>query len=318
MGGSGPSGPPTSCDIPGGGKTTGINDCGPDLEDCCTSLPVTGGMFLRNYDGVTFTDMTHPATVSTYRLDKYEVTVARFRRFVEAVVGSGAWRPPAGSGKHVHLNNGQGLAAVGGGYEPGWNTAWNDELFGTISEWTTAMMTCSADQGFNGWTESANGINDRKPIPCVGWHQAYAFCIWDGGFLPSDTEWNYAASGGNLHRVFPWGATIECDKLMSNELSCPAHGLPNHVGSFPLGNGFFGHSDLSGNLFEWSLDTFATALANPCTDCAQFASSVERTARGGSFVYGFEGDLFHAARRGKATAGNTYWDIGFRCARPPE
>ena len=42
---------------------------------------------------------------------------------------------------------------------------------------------------------------------CVNWFEAYAFCIWDGGFLPSDTEWEYAAAGGSLQREYPWGST---------------------------------------------------------------------------------------------------------------
>src|SRR5580700_4095697 len=72
----------------------GVSSCGAG-ESCCTSLNVVGGTFLRSYDGATFTDASHPATVSTFRLDKYEVTVGRFRRFVEAVVAG--WGPPNGA-----------------------------------------------------------------------------------------------------------------------------------------------------------------------------------------------------------------------------
>jgi hypothetical protein len=47
-------------------------------------------------------------TNSSSRLDKYLVTVALFRQFVTAV--RAGWLPPAGSGKHAHLNGGLGLS----------------------------------------------------------------------------------------------------------------------------------------------------------------------------------------------------------------
>src|SRR5262245_38096411 len=69
-----------------------LTNCGPMQNvSCCDSKVVTGGMFLRGYDVATdnmFTDMTAPATVSAFRLDTYEVTVGRFRQFVEAGLGT--------------------------------------------------------------------------------------------------------------------------------------------------------------------------------------------------------------------------------------
>ncbi len=72
-------------------------------------------------DGGGPTATADPATVSGFRLDKYEVTVGRFRQFVKAWNGGAGWTPPPGSGKHAHLNGGQGLANSGspGTYEPG-------------------------------------------------------------------------------------------------------------------------------------------------------------------------------------------------------
>jgi len=45
---------------------------------------VPGATFYQKYDAVTFIDQSFPATISSFRLDKYEITVGRFRRFVEA------------------------------------------------------------------------------------------------------------------------------------------------------------------------------------------------------------------------------------------
>ena len=82
--------PPPSC-APGG---PGMTDCGPG-ESCCTSLGVTGGMYFRTYrnNGSGPTGTNDPAKVSDFRLDKYLVTVGRYRQF--AAAWTGGWRPAA-------------------------------------------------------------------------------------------------------------------------------------------------------------------------------------------------------------------------------
>ncbi len=194
---------PQSCRAGGDGLT----NCGSSGESCCTSLDVPGGTFYRTYsnDGTGPTGEADPATVSAFRLDKYDVTVGRFRQFVNAVLppnGTG-WLPPPGSGKHTHLNGGLGLANVasdaGSAYEPGWLPP--DDLNIVPSD---ANLSC--DASYQTWTHAPGG-NESRPMTCVNWWEAYAFCIWDGGFLPSDAEWEYAAAGGSEQRRFPWGST---------------------------------------------------------------------------------------------------------------
>jgi sulfatase modifying factor 1 len=75
---------PPSCQSSGAGRT----NCGAASEDCCTSPQVAGGTFYRTYanDGSGPTGQADPATVSDFRLDKYDVTVGRFRQFVNAVL----------------------------------------------------------------------------------------------------------------------------------------------------------------------------------------------------------------------------------------
>jgi hypothetical protein len=73
--------------------------------------------------------------VSGFRLDKYLVTVGRFRQFVDAWSGGAGYTPPAGSGKHTHLNGGLGLAnnENPGTYEPGWVGSDDSDIAPTIT-----------------------------------------------------------------------------------------------------------------------------------------------------------------------------------------
>ena len=60
----------------------------------------------------------HPATVSSFYLDKYEVTVGRFRAFVAAF--DAGWRPSVGEGANAAVESAQGLAPGA----TGWQSAW--------------------------------------------------------------------------------------------------------------------------------------------------------------------------------------------------
>ena len=287
-------------------------------ESCCTSLVVPGGTYYRTYsndaDGGA-TNLSDPATLSTFALDKYDVTVGRFRNFVAAY--SGGWTPPAGAGKHVHLNGGQGLAnsGTGGGHEPGWNIGDNAQVSPTNTN-----LACSGGT-YSTWTPTA-GARERWPINCVNWYEAYAFCIWDGGFLPSEAEWEYAAAGGNEQREYPWGAINPGTNNLYAIYGCyyPTMGACTGVGNIapvgtvPQGTGRWGHLDLAGNAAQWNMDWYKAPYAG-CTDCANTTLASFRVTRGGNF-YDTAG-MLHASSRSFNTPVNRDITIGFRCARTP-
>jgi formylglycine-generating enzyme required for sulfatase activity len=311
-----------SC-VPGGAGRTNCGSGG-GSESCCTSLSVTGGSYYRTYtnDGDGGRSTADPATVSSFRLDKYEVTVGRFRQFVTAWSNGSGWLPPAGAGKHTHLNGGQGLAngSNPGTYESGWNTGDN----GNVSP-TRNNLWCTS--GYQTWTETPDS-NENLPINCVNWYEAYAFCIWDGGFLPSEAEWGYAAAGGSQLREYPWGSTplgtacpgTGCQYAIygcnypSGSGSCTGVANIAPVGTPTLGAGQWGQLDLAGNVFEWNVDWYATYV-NPCTDCASVTAASDRLVRGG-FFEGVSTDLLPPYRRNDSP---TYRGVGvgFRCARTP-
>jgi formylglycine-generating enzyme required for sulfatase activity len=306
---------------------------------------VTGGTFYRTYatDGCNPTAEADPATVSSLRLDKYDVTVGRFRQFVNA--WNGGWRPAVGSGKHTHLNGGQGLANAEppGGYELGWGTFSN--IVGTmISDdvWvtpTTANLTsCSGSNldenlvlhpySCNTWTELPS-TNEQQPILCVNWYESYAFCIWDGGFLPSEAEWQYASAGGDEQRKYPWGsaepgtanqyAIYGCNYPTPAALCSGAFQIAP-VGTPILGTARWGQLDLTGNVGQWLLDADYGALL-ACTDCTYSGPQGSgpqggRENRGGSFESPAAVFLLSTYTFSWPPASRRY-DTGLRCARTP-
>jgi formylglycine-generating enzyme required for sulfatase activity len=318
-----------------------MTDCGSCDESCCASLAVTGGTFHRTYlnagTGHGPSGEADLATVSAFRLDKYDVTVGRFRQFVNALLpadGGPGWTPAPGSGKHAYLNGGQGLAnsASPGTYEPGWVAA-DDGAIGV----SRPLLPYGCDM-FATWTDSP-GTNENLPMNCINWYEAYAFCIWDGGFLPSETEWEYAAAGGSQQREYPWGSTDPgtgnqyaivggpvgyCDYPNAGGCTGAVNIAP--VGTATLGAGLWGQLDLDGTLWQWTMDWFVETAGddnyvNPCTDCAALTTPSAGLAELDQRIY--RGSMFEEAivavpqAREEDGPVNRFGYVGFRCARAP-
>jgi formylglycine-generating enzyme required for sulfatase activity len=275
--------PPASPSCVGLPATCGANG----LDSCCDSPVVVGGSYYRSYDvagDANSGDLGSPATVSDLRLDRYEVSVGRFRAFVNAGQGTQAKPPTPNSGTHPNK--------LGSGWDSSWNPNLSMDTFALI-----AAVKCSAT--LQTWTDAA-GPNESRPMNCVTWYDAMAFCIWDGGYLSTEAEWNYAAAGGAEQRAYPWSTpagALGIDRLHASFAdrsttppSCLGDGMPDctvadlvPVGTKPLGNGRWGQSDLAGNVEEWTLDWY-NEYELPCTDCASLIPRSPRTDRGGGFT----------------------------------
>jgi formylglycine-generating enzyme len=293
--------------------------CGPTAsDDCCsTATTIPGGTFYRSYDvsgdGM-YPSMNFPATVSAFVLDKYEVTVGRFRKFVSAGMGTQSGAPIAGSGAH---------AAIPGS---GWDASWNTEL-ATSTSALIADVKCDAT--YQTWTDAAGG-DESLPMNCVTWYEAMAFCIWDGAFLPTEAEWNFAAAGGDEQRAYPWSSpagtmTIDCS-YANYDIDVPSGtycvngttGGMNRVGSeSPKGDGKWGQADLAGDVFEWTLDWYANPYPTAtCNNCANLTPTSLRAIRGGGF--NLNASTLRTGRRLVVDPPTTrFINAGFRCARSP-
>ncbi len=320
---------PPSC-VTDGGSDADI--CGTNGVSCCASTGVVedadSGTYYRAFtvDGGAPVGESAQATVSPFSLDVFEVTVGRFRRFVDATRDTG-WMPDAGAGIHTHLGKGQGLVEIldGGAivYEQGWQSAWNANVSQGV-DWDVNLLSCSPST----WTQYP-GDNEHLPINCINWFEAYAFCIWDGGFLPSEAEWEYAAANGNQQRQYPWGSTDPGTTYLYGVYGCeyPGGGLVDAagtcgsvaniapVGTAHLGMGAWGQLDLGGNVHEQVLDFYHPEYPSPCTDCADLVASGNHISRGGSWLV--QASAMQTFERFWYPLQDRDAKAGVRCARSP-
>jgi sulfatase modifying factor 1 len=271
--------------------------CGPEGdESCCAIRAVPGGTYDRSNDAM------YPATVSDFRLDRFEITVGRFRAFVDAYPAS---KPAAGAGAHPLIAG------------SGWDTAW-DVMLPADKAALVSSIKCSPN--YPTWTDAA-GANEDLPMNCLRWYDAFAFCAWDGGRLPTEAEWNYAAAGGREQRDYPWGSAPP--HATHTVYDCTGDGAAGcaltdilRVGSKPAGDGKWGQADLSGGVWEWNLDAYAAPypLAS-CDNCGSLQSASSRAVRGGGWSYDAS-TLLSSLRCDLDPTSRTY-GIGARCARTP-
>ncbi len=204
----------------------------------CGLVEVTGGTFaqgnamLPNY--VYAAPVQPSITVSDFAIDAYEVTVGRFRRFWDA--------------GHPDL--------------PG-DVAYPGEI-----QWVRGMFDRVIEPGTNqdtgcDWSRTPMG-RELLPLVCVDVATAQCFCAWDGGRLPTESEWEYVAKAWPIEglpspRTYPWGNQRESTQCRVAQFGILCEGdmalgyLYRQVGSYPAIGGIY---DLAGNINEITASAF--------------------------------------------------------------
>ncbi len=279
------------CDGRGACMAPSQRSCPSASEAGCGIVNLLGGTFALGDNGAFRSSPVQRAiTVSAFALDASEVTVARFQRFWAA-------GHPAAPSRIAYP--------------------------GAVVPWSGAVQSPGTGAGCN-WNVPGR---EYHPVNCVDHPTAQAFCVWDGGRLPTEAEWEFAARdtlgvGLAAGRSYPWGEAVPsptCDRAAWNQCAGDDGGRTHRVGHYMNTAGFF---DLAGNVWEWTADLFAGYDDPACwggrarTDpyCPRGASGYP-AIRGGSWYSGSV-TLLRAASRDDAYMPATQSPIvGLRCAR---
>jgi formylglycine-generating enzyme required for sulfatase activity len=136
------------------------------------------------------------------------------------------------------------------------------------------------------WQRDVPFWGDRQPVVGVTWLDAWAFCRWAGGRLPTECEWEKAARGPD-GRLWPWGNTF--DSMRANTAESQNHRTVE-VGTYPGGRSVYGCYDMAGNAQEYCIDSFEETTyrcfgkKDPCL-LERFPNPDRRVVRGGNWNY---------------------------------
>lgn len=122
------------------------------------------------------------------------------------------------------------------------------------------------------------------PVIGVSWEDAAAYAAWANKRLPTEEEWEKAASWDPVaqkKRQWPWGDKAEAERA---NVDAPKKSTkePNEVGTYPRGVSGYGVMDMAGNASEWVDAFYQPYPGNQIAD--KDFGTTNRVLRGGNFV----------------------------------
>jgi formylglycine-generating enzyme required for sulfatase activity len=169
---------------------------------------------------------------------------------------------------------------------------------------------------FSKFTRPRWGWVDDHPMVRVNWQEARDFCIWAGGDLPTEAQWEKAARGTD-GREYPWGNDWDASCCHCSMRTLGDAKSTSPVESHPSGIGPFGCLGMAGNVWEWCLDRYADGYTGqPDRNPTGPQTGSSRVMRGGSWFYR-DPKNFCCARRKDLGPQFRNYDRGFRPAGLP-
>lgn len=239
----------------------------------------------------------HKATVSSFYINKYEVTVAEFRKFVLAT--------------NYKTEAERGVPSL---------------VF--VKEWVNKSDAS--------WLNPYYPVKDNYPVTCISWKDAVAYCNWksqqekltlcyttegekiecdlmaDGYRLPTELEWEFAARGGLKSKNYEYsGSNNPLEVAWSKENS---GGHPQPVGTKTPNE--LGLYDMSGNVDEFCTVIHELYNARDIADVALYKSFFNRgwrIVRNGD--WGHPSENCRVSKRDCTPVINSTSHTGFRLVR---
>jgi formylglycine-generating enzyme len=212
--------------------------------------------------GPTYEAPVHEVDLASFFIDRTEVTVGDFARFVQST-----------------------------GYSTeaetiGWSAVFNLEQ----RRWSPVTgATWQHPEG-----PSHPPASEDEPVTQVSWNDSVAYAQWIGKRLPTEAEWEYAARGGVDEAPYVWGHTLRpgghpVANWWQGRFPDQDTGEDGFRGRAPVGrfapNGY-DLVDMTGNVWEWCADWYAATYYahSPRVAPRGPASGTERVLRGGSWL----------------------------------
>jgi formylglycine-generating enzyme required for sulfatase activity len=301
---------------------------------------IPGGNFMMGADNAQADKDEYPkhaVTVSAFWMDQTEVTNAEFQQFVDATgyITTAEKKPDWEEMKKT--------------LPPGTAKPPEKELVAAALVFHQTEQAVDLNN-YNEWWEWVPGANwkhpegpnssikgrENYPVVQVSWFDAMAYCKWAGKQLPTEAQWEFAARGGLVNNIYPWG---------NEHVNAGNPKANTWEGKFPYYNeqkdGFvklapvhsyaangFGLYDMAGNVWEWCSDLYNydyyKTITQPVTDPKGPAKSFDpaeplmskRSLRGGSFLCNDSYcSGYRVSRRMKSTPDTGLEHTGFRCVK---
>ena len=174
-------------------------------------------------------------------------------------------------------------------------------------------------------TRDLDGRLDH-PVVHVSWNDAQAYCSWAGKRLPTEAEWEFAARGGLVRQVFPWGDELEPDgehrmNVWQGDFPAANTVADGYDGTCPVdtfpANGF-GLYNITGNVWEWTADWFHPSFRarDSSVDPKGPPHGTSKVQKGGSYLcHHSYCRRYRVAARNASTPDSSTGNAGFRCVR---